>query len=160
MRLSLFIGTDQIGNLYLSNFNLQGVQKKMFISKKGEQLTNEHFFGDTWYTLDLILKRCLRISSIFSICCNTHDVWCALIVDRHINKQSLYVCMYLLHFCSRGKEISKYFPDPPRNSNKRKWILSDYPTLHEVCCWHFHLLSSLQVEGMLFSLWYRPHQMN
>ena len=29
--------------------HLQGVPKKMFISKKGEQLTNKHFLGDTWY---------------------------------------------------------------------------------------------------------------
>ena len=29
---------------------VQGVPKKMFISKKGEQLTNEHFFWDTWYS--------------------------------------------------------------------------------------------------------------
>ena len=28
---------------------LQGAPKKMFISKKGEQLTNEQFFLDTWY---------------------------------------------------------------------------------------------------------------
>ena len=28
--------------------NIQGVPKKMFISKKGAKLTNEHFFWDTW----------------------------------------------------------------------------------------------------------------
>ena len=40
--------SDLVITLYHSN---TGPKKKMFISKKGEQLTNEHFFWDTWYTL-------------------------------------------------------------------------------------------------------------
>ena len=38
-------------DIYLQNSSKKctGCPKKMFISKKGAQLTNEHFFWDTWY---------------------------------------------------------------------------------------------------------------
>ena len=29
----------------------------MFSSKKGAQLTNEHFFGDTWYSVVVLRRR-------------------------------------------------------------------------------------------------------
>ena len=37
------------------------VSQKMFISKRGKQLTNEHYFGDTWYNVSIIFtsKGCI-----------------------------------------------------------------------------------------------------
>ena len=36
------------------NMKHTGCPKKMFISKKGARLTNEHFFWDTWYIVTRI----------------------------------------------------------------------------------------------------------
>ena len=37
--------TKHISRAGRKGMNIQGVPKKMFISKKGAKLTNEHFFG-------------------------------------------------------------------------------------------------------------------